>query len=458
VRPAELGRSSYFRFAIALTALFLAAYLVAGVVAFRAISTDLESRVIQAVELSIERYEDIYDASGPAGLIAAADTRAGLVDADDEFIWVGSVRGETLAGQEAPHALSLSTGYAAGTELGAEPEDEFWIVVRDFGDLRLISGRSFEESDAIGRAVLAAFGAATGLILLLAGISAALLARRAQQRLDRISNTLVDVSQGRMHSRVPVVGSADDLDRLSGRINAALGQLETTVEGIRQVSVAIAHDLRTPLSRLRIHLEALLDDAADDPALSQRLETASRELKQITANFDALLRIAQIEAGARKSRFRAVDLGEIAGALYEAYLPVAEENDQRLALGLADNARRLVHGDRDLLMQLMANLLENAMRHSPAGTQILIEAGSTGPGVWLSVSDNGPGIPHGERENVLQRFYRLDQSRGTPGSGLGLALVKAIADLHGATLQLADNHPGLVVRLTFDHARESDAA
>ncbi|MCB1710736.1 MAG: hypothetical protein KDI10_18665 [Halioglobus sp.] len=450
----ELSRSTAFRFALALTAAFLTAYAAAGLVAFRAINAGLQDRVIQAVELSAERYEDTFEQGGTAALLAAVNARAGIVDADDEFIWLGTSDGVTRAGHAAPAAALLTTGPAMGAELGTDPDDRYWIVVRNFGGLRLITGQSFEESDAVGRTVLGAFAGATLLILLLAGLSAALLARRAQRRLDRISATLADVSLGNMRRRIRLNGSDDDLDRLSASINEALEQLERTVESIRQVSVDIAHDLRTPLSRLGIRVEQLLADNQHNPELSERLETTAKELKQITSMFDSLLRIAQIEAGARKARFRPVALPEIGAALHEAYLPVAEENGQQLALRVTSTATALVDGDRDLLTQLFANLLENAIRHSPPGAHILMEIGSGPRGSWMSVADDGPGIPSQEWACVTRRFYRLDKSRQTAGSGLGLALVKAICDLHGAQLEFDDNHPGLIVRLRFDPCQQ----
>tara|TARA_R110001599_G_scaffold289553_1_gene492500 strand:- start:10346 stop:11725 length:1380 start_codon:yes stop_codon:yes gene_type:complete len=450
VRLADLSRSTFFRFSLALTTAFLVAYVVAGLIAFRAINTDLRNRIIQTVELASERYEDTFQESGSDGLIDAVKARARAVDADDEFVWLGSLDGTTLVGHEPPDATLLATGQATGADLGADPQDQYWIIVRDFNGLHLITGRSFEESDAIGQTVLAAFGGATLLILLLSGFSAALLARRGQQRLERISKTLTEVSLGNLQSRVLLAGSDDDLDRLSVHMNDALRRLETTVEGIRQVGVDIAHDLRTPISRLGIRLEEILDEVQDQPELGERLRTASSELRHITTTFDSLLRIAQIEAGARKSRFRPVALPDIGAALQEAYLPVAEEKQQQLAFKIASAATALVYGDQDLLTQLFANLLENAIHYAPPGAHICLEVGSGEQGVWMCVTDDGPGIPPEEYENVTQRFYRLDSSRNTPGSGLGLALVKAIADLHGALMQLEDNSPGLTVRLVFD--------
>jgi signal transduction histidine kinase len=376
-----------------------------------------------------------------------------VADPEDEFVWLGSRQGQAVTGHRTPGVETLATGDVDGDRLGTEPGERFRVAVRDLGDLRLVTGQSYEESDAIGRAVLEAFGTATAVLLVLAALGAALLSRRAQQRLDRISNTLAEVALGNMHRRVPLSGSGDDLDRLSTRINDALAQLETTVEGIRQVSVDIAHDLRTPISRLGIRLEELLAEAGSQPVLRDRLETASAEIRQITATFDSLLRIAQIEAGARKSRFQPVALADIGASLYEAYLPVAEESQQQLELKIASAAPALVYGDRDLLTQLFANLVENALKHCSAGASIRLEVGSRDGDIYMSVADNGPGIPAGERINVTRRFYRLDKSRQSPGSGLGLALVKAISDLHGATLALDDNAPGLVVRLSFEPYR-----
>lgn len=450
MRLPELSRSTSFRFALALTLAFVIAYLVAGLIAFRAVSADLDNRVIQSVELSAERYEDIFFAAGGrADLIAAVEARTRIADAEDEFIWLGSREGLRVAGHSAAGVESLVAENVTGAQLGTDADDRFRVTVRDFDDLRLVTGQSYEESDAIGRAVLGAFGGATFLMVLLASFGAAVLAWRSQQRLDRISATLAYVAAGSMGNRVPRSGSGDDLDKLSSRINDALGQLETTVEGIRQVSTDIAHDLRTPISRLGFQLEQLMAETTDQPAISERLEFALAQARQIASTFDSLLRIAQIEAGASKSRFRPLALTEIAIAVHDAYLPVAEESGHALTFSFASDATALVNGDRDLLTQQLANLLENAIHYCPAGTHIRIEVGSNSQGVWMTVADDGPGIPHHEHENVTRRFYRLDKSRQTPGSGLGLALVKAIAELHGARLQFEDNHPGLTVRLLF---------
>jgi signal transduction histidine kinase len=445
---AELLRSTPFRFAVALTAVFLAAFLVAGSVALRAIDADLSSRIVEATELAVERLEDRYQEAGREALIAAVEARA-AAGSEDEIVWLGTRDGTRLAGRALAAPLELVSGDVAGSAVVAGEDDLYRLEVRDLGELRLIVGRSHEEADEIRETVLGAFGWAAAIILVLAAASAALLAARGQRRLDAITATLHTVSRGGMKARVPVSGSQDDLDRLAAGINDALGQLESTVEGIRQVSNDVAHDLRTPIHRLGILLERARSEAEGHAELESKLEDAAGEVDGITATFDALLRIAQIEAGARRARFTTVALAEIAEALHAAYLPVAEEYGKSLTYAPPRSAGARVHGDRALLTQLYANLIENAFRHCPSGATVRIETGMDGQGGWMLVADDGPGIPERERANVVKRFYRLDKSRHTPGSGLGLALVKAISDLHGAVLTLADGAPGLTVRLAF---------
>jgi signal transduction histidine kinase len=451
VRPADLLQSSAFRFAVALTAVFVAAYTCAGLVAFQAISADLDEQVAEAVELTAEAFADRYRSDGKEGLVAAVTAHAVRVEPDDELIWLGDGAGEVLAGRPLLDGMSLATGDATGAALAADEHDRYRLAVRDLGDLRLVVARSYEDSDDIRESVLGAFAWATLLILLIAGVSGLLLAVRGQKRIKAITSTLQAVSHGEMTARVPASDSGDDLDRLSLSINDALSQLETTVDGIRQVTNDIAHDLRTPLTRLGISLERAQEDA-DGAVVRTQLEAASAEVRRLTGTFDALLSIAQIEAGAGKSRFTTVELHEIATSLHETYQPIAGEREQSLLLDWMPKTEALVHGDRELLTQLYANLIENAIRHCPPCSSIRIAAESGAEGVWMGVEDDGPGIPEHVREKALQRFYRLEKARNTPGTGLGLALVKAIADLHGAVLTLSDNAPGLSVGLMFPRA------
>ncbi|RIJ15786.1 sensor histidine kinase [Henriciella mobilis] len=446
----DLLRSTYFRFAFILTSLFVAAYFVAGWIALGAIGDDLDDRVEQAAILRSLEMIEMFEAGGREALIIEVNARALALDPEDDLIWLGTSDGAFLAGHLIPNAVGLETGDVSGTSLGQDDDDTYFLLNKPFDGFRLISARSYEETDDISAVVLSAFGGATALLVIISGLAAIILSRSGQSRIDHITDVLRKIGGGELGHRIETNDRRDDLGRLSTRINEALDQLESTVGGIKQVSADIAHDLRTPINRLGIRLERLQDRASGSPVLEKELEEATGEIEKITTTFDALLRISQIEAGARKAKFGAVPLADIAGNLSEAYEAVVEDAGQKLVSAVAKEAcNTLVHGDRDLLLQLGANLIENAIRHAGAGAEIWIETGASPGTVWLAVSDNGPGIPPAEYDNVLGRFYRLDKSRQSPGSGLGLALVKAISELHRARLSLSDAKPGLAVRIEF---------
>jgi signal transduction histidine kinase len=235
------------------------------------------------------------------------------------------------------------------------------------------------------------------------------------------------------------------MDQLAVNLNAMLDRIQALMESLKRVSDDIAHDLRTPLSRLRHRLEAARGRTG--PEGDAVIEQSLAEVDAILETFSALLRISQIEAGARRAAFAEVSLERILSTLSEAYAPVAEDRGQRLKT--VRTAVPPILGDRELLTQMVANLIENSIRHCPPGVEITVALALENGAPLLSIADTGPGIPARERENVLRRFYRLESSRTTPGSGLGLALVKAVADLHGASIELADNSPGLRVTVRF---------
>ncbi len=289
----------------------------------------------------------------------------------------------------------------------------------------------------IGMTVLAAIG---GLA------SGAVLARR----LDRVNAATARIMQGHLSDRMPPIGLGTEFEALRQNLNRMLDRLEASMEAIRHVSSDIAHDLRTPLNRLRHRLEHARANLTTVEAFQATVDLSLTELDQTLDIFAALLRIAQIEAGAGRSGFGPIDAGQMMQRVFEAYQPVAEQAGHVLEFRTETGA--VITGDEDLLVQMLSNLVENAIVHSPAPAHIRLDARIEDGRVILAVRDNGPGIPSADLSKVTQRFYRLDHSRGSPGSGLGLALVAAIAALHDARLSLQSGEPGLVASIGFERA------
>jgi signal transduction histidine kinase len=289
------------------------------------------------------------------------------------------------------------------------------------------------------------WGLAASVALALAG--GVLAGRRIMRKIEAVSDTTRDIVAGDLSRRVTVTSAGDELDNLAASINSMLDRIEALMGGLQQVTTDIAHDLRTPLSRLRQRLERAQRSQATAADLREAISAAVGELDGILGIFGALLRIAQIESASRREGFTAVDLHELLGTVSELYRSSAEEKHQTFSLSIADDLT--VRGDRDLLLQLFANLLENAIKHSPPEAMITMSAWNESGPVCIVIADNGPGIPVHLRIKVLQRFFRLESSRTTQGSGLGLSLANAIVKLHGASLELSGNEPGLKVAVVL---------
>jgi signal transduction histidine kinase len=292
-------------------------------------------------------------------------------------------------------------------------------------------------------AIVRAFIWASGLTLLLAVGGGVLLGGNFLRRIDTIGRTSRAIMEGDLSARIPLRGTNDEIDQLVVNLNAMFDRIQLLMEGLRQVTGDIAHDLRTPLGRLRQRLEDAREHASSTAEYARATEAAIGEADALLEIFSALLRIAQIESGAQKSGFAAVDLSELIKNVGEAYQPSAEDSQHKLVLDVRDGVH--MTGDRQLLAQLFSNLVENALTHTPAGSTVRIGLHPSVRGFRAEVSDDGPGIPEAEHGKVFDRFYRLDRSRTTAGSGLGLALVKAIAHLHGLSVELEDAKPGLAV-------------
>ena len=307
---------------------------------------------------------------------------------------------------------------------------------------RLMVGREIRELEQINQEFRRASVWGISMMMGLSLIGGLLMGLSAQRRVAQLNRTTRRIIAGDLSQRVPLSGSRDEHEELARNVNTMLDQIESLLGGIRHVGDSIAHDLRGPLTRLRSQLEML----AEEPAPSKhQLEASLAQADAVLATFNALLRIARIESGAYRSAFARVDLAKIMRDVVELYQATAE--DKHIELGCEGLEHVDVFGDRELLAQALTNLLDNAIKYTPAGGRIDIRLSQAGKQVRLSIADNGPGIPPAEREHVLARFTRLDAARSEPGNGLGLSLVRAVAEQHDGSLQLADNAPGLIVLL-----------
>ncbi len=312
----------------------------------------------------------------------------------------------------------------------------------------LFVGRDTGQIAATRARILRAFAWIEGVAIVLAGLGGIFFSVQFMRRIDAITRTCRSIVAGRFNDRIPLRGSGDELDSLSVAINNMLDRIATLLDNIRQVSSDVAHDLRTPLTHLRNRLEESRRKSVTAEDYASVVSQAIGDTDHLLAIFAALLRISQIESGSRLAAFSEVSLSELLERIHEMYRPVAEDQHQSLMKDIEQNVR--IRGDGELLTQMFSNLIENSIRHTPSGTRILIRLAAAANTATASVEDEGPGIPSGEHDKVLRRFYRLTSSRSTPGNGLGLALVAAIAGLHNAKIELCDNHPGLRFLVSFE--------
>jgi signal transduction histidine kinase len=319
------------------------------------------------------------------------------------------------------------------------------VYGRPVGDQTLVVGEGLDIVEDSREALISGLMWSLAFVVMAGIAGAAMIAWRIDRRLGRTEVALTAYAAGELSRRLPITGSGDELDRVAESVNSVLDRLSALMETTRQITTDAAHDLKTPMTRLLHRLaEAEGNSMAEAKAV---LRSAASDAKQIITTFDALLRIAEIEAGARRARFDRVDLSDVVETVADAYGPEAEQAGQRLETKIGP--KLFITGDRELLTQAFADLVENAIRHAGKGAIICLMAVSQAATVEAMVSDTGPGVPEADRERVLSRFVRLEASRSTPGTGLGLTLVKAIADLHNARLELSDNAPGLRVTITF---------
>ncbi len=315
------------------------------------------------------------------------------------------------------------------------------------GGYRFLVGRDLNDEQALLEHTLGVILAVIVATFLLVIPGSLLLGRHTLRRINAVSRTAGEIMEGDLSRRIPITSRDDEFDQLGHKLNAMLERIERLMTGLRQVTDNIAHDLRSPLNRLRNRLEVTLLETRDSDEYQAVLEQAIIDVDALLKTFNALLHIAQAEAGIQREQLSDIDLAVLAADLVEFYGALAEQ--QSIVLSYTHSGPLYVQGNRQLLAQAVSNLLDNALKYTPVGGRIELSVKTEQNRAELSVADSGPGIPANQRSKVLERFVRLDSARSTPGSGLGLSLVNAVAKLHGAQLLLEDNGPGLRVSLWF---------
>ncbi len=446
----RLLRSFSFRLALTYMALFGTSVLLLLWFIYWSTAAYMSRQADATIAAEITGLEERYDMDGLAGLINVINERLSRKPTGSSIYLLTTAINTPIAGNlnRWPAIRADKDGWLSfQLENAGLGKNKIHLArARSFtlsGDFHLLVGRDIYELEETQQRIIRTLILGFVITLVLGGIGGFVLNRRVAKRLESINTTSREIIDGDLSRRIPRQHSGDEFDTLAGNLNVMLDRIEELMDDVRRVSDNIAHDLRTPLARLRNRLELLRaeqEKANQDPTLA---EQSISEADGLLKTFNALLRIAHIETRQRTEAFCEIDMGALLHDVVELYEPLAEEKDQSLSLQADTNVHR--QGDRDLLFQAMANLLDNAIKYTPAQGQIRISLDSNG----ITVADSGPGIPESERLQVLQRFYRLEKSRTTPGSGLGLSLVAAVAGIHGMTLRLEDNQPGLRVHCAF---------
>jgi len=463
VSPHSFFRSTSFRLLAWYVVVFGASVAILLFIVYWITLAALDEQLSDSVEREAQVLVELYRGRGLDSVVRAIQLRVVELRPPRRYYLLQDAAGMRISGNlppmkptEGEMALPVSYLFPDRRSKPDDPADAYPVVAQgrrlDNGEFLLVGENRYRAVKA-QEAILHALVWGIAITVLLAAGGGAVLGAGFLRRIEEVNRTTRSIMDGDLSQRVPTRGGGDEMDHLAINLNAMLDRIQVLMKSLKQVSDDIAHDLRTPLSRLRHGLEAARQKAGSDaePVIEQSIA----ELDAILETFSALLRIAQIEAGARRAAFSDVSLGQIVSTVSEAYAPVAEDRSQRLETVI--DRTLSVHGDRELLTQMVANLIENPIRHCPAGVGITVELRQEGGRPVLCVADTGPGIPASERDKVFRRFYRLEASRTTPGSGLGLALVKAVADLHGAAVELSDNHPGLRVTVRFHAASDGGA-
>ena len=446
--------SSTFR--LALIAIGTFGVIVSAIFSYVYLSTSsyVRSRSDRAIITEYSSLKSAYERSGRDGLTGLLQQRIADSNLADNVYLLADPSSARLAGNLGawPSAATAAGGWIEFRAEEPLPNATMRPLLRAMtgtfpGGDRLLVGRDISELDGFADQIKTAVISSVVLIFVLAGVASILVTRRTVGRIEQINATSRAIMQSSLDRRIPLRGSHDEWDRVAENLNLMLDRIETLVGEVKQVSDNVAHDLRTPLTRMRGRLEKAYHGqraGEDDQSL---IGDTIADLDAVLRMFASITRIAQIETQARMDAFRTVNLVDIAGEVVELYDAAAEQDGTSLTV--AGDRELLVTGDRDLIFDAIANLVDNALKHGRAGGHVIVTNENLDGRPVISIADDGPGIPIEEREHVFKRFYRIEHSRYTSGNGLGLSLVAAVARLHEARIEMLDNAPGLKVRLRF---------
>jgi signal transduction histidine kinase len=449
-----LLHSSTFRLALIYMALFGASVLLLLGFIYWSTAAYLTQQTDQTIEAEIADLAERYRTTGLAGLTTLISERLSRKPAGSAIYLLVNKSFDPLLGNlnRWPLGAQDQDGWV-NFQLegpGANNADIHPARARVFhikGDYLLLVGSDIHDLERTKQRIIITLAWGLAITLVLGGLGGAMMSRTTVRRIESINQASREIISGDLTRRIPTRNTGDDFDVLADNLNAMLDRIGLLMEDVRRVSDNIAHDLRTPLARLRNRLEELHLQTSGTGANSEDIEQAVAEADRLLNTFNALLRIARIESQHGGESFTAVAMDDLVRDVAELYEPLMEEKRQSLAMQLHGDVH--VSGDRDLLFQAIANLLDNATKYTPAGGNIQIDLARENEKGRLAIADSGPGIPEAAHEKVFQRFFRLEQSRTTPGNGLGMSLVAAVVTLHRMSIRLENNRPGLRVVIEF---------
>jgi len=447
----RLFRSSAFRLTLLYMVTFGASVTALLIFVYTSIINDMEEDLKHSIEVQVADLSQQFATNGAAGVTTAIQT---LLDKDQDKtlvlmlidhdwhvlagnlpLWPG---GKTRMGTW----ITFPVGKNEGT--GPTPKAIALNTTLPGGNILLV-GRKMGYIEHVHELIVEVLYFCFGVMFVLAAVGGMLLSWMIYRRIETVNQAFRSVAAGALYTRVKVLGTGDEFDRLSMHLNRTLTRICELIDGVRDISYSVAHDLRTPLHRLRQRLESLLSPGTSKEQMSEQIRASLGEIDSLVATFNAILRIAQAEMGAGVEQFGLFNVSEATVDVIDLYRPVAEEKSQTLMTTIAEDI--MLNGDRHLISQMIANVLDNAIKYTPKGGTIRISLSLADHRVHFEVADSGPGVPVDLQHKLTEKFFRLEQSRSSPGNGLGLSLVSAAVKLHKGELKFEDNIPGLKVSI-----------